>query len=300
MQWNLEQLRQFVAAAELGSISAAARQAGKAQSAVSTAIGLLEVDLGITLFDRSRHKAGLTDVGQSMLLEAKEVLRQADALEQRARSFARGADARLAVALDEALPYSAIRVLLRELSIRFPDLELTLLDGSPDEVVGAIEQQRADIGFHFNRGRPNTRFDQRHIGLVQQGIFVSRMHPLARKKRVLKTDLSQHRQLILQADNAEQIAYSTKLWHSDNHYSIAEMVADNLGWAILPINVAEYFDYAKTLMPLVCSTIALPLLSVQMLWLPGQQLSAPALWIAARFTELLQTGQATTARSADA
>ncbi|MFX5660862.1 LysR family transcriptional regulator, partial [Acinetobacter baumannii] len=40
MQWNLDQLRQFVAAAEHGSISAAARHLGRAQSAVSTAIAL--------------------------------------------------------------------------------------------------------------------------------------------------------------------------------------------------------------------------------------------------------------------
>lgn len=287
MQWNLEQLRQFVAAAERGSISAAARHLGKVQSAVSTAIGLLEADLGVALFDRSKHRAGLTEVGALMLLEAKELLRQADALEERARSFSLGADARLAVALDEALPYSAIRVLLRELSARFPDLELTLLDGTPHEVVDAIAQRRADIGFHFDRGRTKTTFDQRHIGSVSQGIFVSHRHPLAAKKRLRKTDLAQYRQLILRADDAEEIAYSTKLWRFDNHYSIAEMVADNLGWAILPVNVAEYFDYANSLLPLACPSVALPLLSVQMLWLPGRQLSPTSLWIADRLTELL-------------
>ncbi len=44
MQWTLDQLRQFVAAAEAGSFSAAARRIGRAQSAVSTAVGLLEAD----------------------------------------------------------------------------------------------------------------------------------------------------------------------------------------------------------------------------------------------------------------
>ena len=241
----------------------------------------------MTLFDRSSHKAGLTEVGAAMLQEAREVLRQADALEERARSFADGADVRLTMVLDEALPYPAIRVLLRELSVRFPDLELTLLDGTQAEVAAAIEQRRADIGFHFDRGRIGSGFDQRHIGSVAQGIFVSPRHPLALRERLRKTDLAQYRQLVLHADGVEETIHSPKLWRSDNHYSIAEMVADNLGWAILPVNVAEYFDHAKNLVPLHCPAMALPLLSVQMLWLPGRPLGTASRWIAGRFGELL-------------
>lgn len=49
MNWNLDQLQLFVRTAESRSFSAAARQTGRAQSAVSTAIALLESDLGVTL-----------------------------------------------------------------------------------------------------------------------------------------------------------------------------------------------------------------------------------------------------------
>ncbi len=63
MHWDLDQLRQFVATADGGSISAAARNLGKAQSAVSTAIALLEADLGVMLFDRSgRAKPALNAI----------------------------------------------------------------------------------------------------------------------------------------------------------------------------------------------------------------------------------------------
>ena len=50
MNWNLEQLQLFVRTAENRSFSAAARKTGRAQSAVSAAIALLESDLGVTLF----------------------------------------------------------------------------------------------------------------------------------------------------------------------------------------------------------------------------------------------------------
>lgn len=45
-QWNLEQLRTFLRVAELRSFSAVAREQRKAQSAISSAIALLETDLG--------------------------------------------------------------------------------------------------------------------------------------------------------------------------------------------------------------------------------------------------------------
>lgn len=45
-QWNLEQLRLFVGVAEKRSFSAVARDQRKAQSAISSAIAMLEEDLG--------------------------------------------------------------------------------------------------------------------------------------------------------------------------------------------------------------------------------------------------------------
>ena len=133
MRWTLDQLQQFVATAESGSFSEAARQLGKAQSAVSTAIGLLEADLGVELFDRTRRSARLTNAGEILLLEAQELMNQAQSLDKRAHSLSFGQDAKLSVALDEALPYSVISQIIREIAQYFPDLELTLLNGTATE-----------------------------------------------------------------------------------------------------------------------------------------------------------------------
>ena len=54
--YNLDQLNMFVTAAKLGSFSACARKLGKVQSAVSQGISNLEIDLDVTLFDRSTRK----------------------------------------------------------------------------------------------------------------------------------------------------------------------------------------------------------------------------------------------------
>lgn len=293
MQWTLEQLRQFVTTAECGSFSAAARQLGRAQSAVSTAIGLLEADLGVELFDRSRRNAQLTDAGQLLLLEARELLRQAEALENRAQSLSSGNLARLTLALDEALPYAAISTLLREISVRFPDLELTLLNGTATEVADYVHHQRADIAFHFVRGALPAHFEQRHIGAVPQGVFVANDHPLASLTIVERKDLVKYRQLVMHAEDVHEASYSPKLWRSDSFYSIAEMVADDLGWAILPVNVGRDDAYDKPLTQVVCPSLALSQLPVRVLWRQGWQPTPTVTWVVARFTELLGQEQTT-------
>ncbi len=288
MQWSLEQLRQFVTTADRGSFSAAARHLGRAQSAISTAIGLLEADLGVTLFDRAGRHAQLTPAGAVLLREARELLRQAQELDSRAQALSLASQARLTLAMDEALPYSAVSALTCELAERFEHIELTLLNGTATEVADYVEQHRADLAFHFDRGPPRDCFDQHHVGALPQGVFVASGHPLVAQQPLRRKDLVRYRQLLLEADDIHEAAYSPKVWRSDSFYSIAEMVANGLGWAVLPVNIARYESYPKQLVPVSCPALALPLLSVRMLWRQGEPLSAGTQWIRDRFGELLK------------
>lgn len=288
MEWSLDQLRQFVATAECGSISAAARKLGKVQSAVSAAISLLEIDLGVTLFDRSHRSAKLTEEGRLLRLEAVEVLRQAEELGKRAQFMAGGNDARLVIAMDEALPRTAISTLLRELAQQFPETELTLLNGTAAEMMDFVDQERAGLAFHFDRGSLRTCFEERHMGAVPQGIFAVAGHPLFKQSSVRRRDLVRYRQLIMQADDFNVPTYSPNVWRSDSFHSIAEMVADGLGWAILPVSIAAVPQSTKPLREVICPSVALPLLSVRMIWCQGRSLSRAERWIASRFVELLR------------
>ncbi|MBC7608342.1 MAG: LysR family transcriptional regulator, partial [Polaromonas sp.] len=74
MHHSPEALTAFAEAATLGSFSAAARKLGKGQSTVSSAIANLEVDLGLTLFDRSSRKPALTAHGKVMLRRVQDIL----------------------------------------------------------------------------------------------------------------------------------------------------------------------------------------------------------------------------------
>ncbi len=77
---TLDGVAMFLAVAEAGSFSEAARRLGISPSAVSQAIGSLEKRLGTPLFRRSTRSVSLTDVGNDYLVAAApavEQLRQA-------------------------------------------------------------------------------------------------------------------------------------------------------------------------------------------------------------------------------
>lgn len=291
MQWTLEQLRYFEAAVTAGSFSGAARRLGRAQSVISSAIGLLEAELGLMLFDRSRRNAVLTEAGQVMHLEACELLRQAERLQLRAQLLGAAPEARLTLALDEALPYLVVRTLAKELATRYPALELVVLNATDKEVAQYIEQQQADLAFHFDRGAVSPVLAQQHIGSVAQGVFVAKGHAMAHGGEVTRNELARYRQLIMDSELNRETAFSPAVWISDSFYSIAEMVADGLGWAILPLNIARYENNQGYLQEVPCSALALPRLPVRRLALHGKKLSETCEWLTMRLAELLHEGQ---------
>ncbi len=82
---ELEQLRVFLASAEEGSFSSAARRLYISHSTVSRAISALEHELGTPLFTRSNRLQALTPAGELLAAEARDLLTRADAIPEKLR-----------------------------------------------------------------------------------------------------------------------------------------------------------------------------------------------------------------------
>ncbi|SNS52052.1 LysR family transcriptional regulator [Tropicimonas sediminicola] len=74
MAFTLRQIQYFVAVAEHGSISHAAKALSISQSAVTEAVRFLEEDLGVTLFDRHPRGLNITHKGHQFLRHATAIL----------------------------------------------------------------------------------------------------------------------------------------------------------------------------------------------------------------------------------
>ncbi|VXC15403.1 LysR family transcriptional regulator [Pseudomonas sp. 8Z] len=283
MNWNLDQLHLFVRTAESNSFSAVARETGRAQSAISTAIALLEADLGITLFERSSgRQPRLTDAGLALLAEARSILQQCQRLDGRALRLARGEEARLRLALDEAMPYQPVLASLQALADAFPLLEVQLSSGAQGDVARKLVQRQADLGLLFHHEQMPAELESQRLGTIEMVTVCSPQHPLADLASVERRDLAEHRQLLMTPQDSRYPGgepISPLLWRADSFYAMAELVVRGLGWAWLPRHVAQYPTYLGHLQELR-SDWAPPPLMVELIWRRDTALGPAASWLA--------------------
>lgn len=80
---RFSQLEAFVSSATLGSFSAAARAEGVTPALIARRVDALEARLGVRLFVRSTRKLALTGEGQSLFVQAQEILKSLQETETR-------------------------------------------------------------------------------------------------------------------------------------------------------------------------------------------------------------------------
>ncbi|MGD9943717.1 MAG: LysR substrate-binding domain-containing protein [Burkholderiaceae bacterium] len=165
---KLSALRDFLAAADRGSLRAAARQMGSAQPAISHSIQELEKELGVPLFERHSTGVSLTPMGGIFQRRARAVfneLRHAREELDQLRGLVHG---HLTVALSSVphvslLPYALSRFRQRYPQVKmeiidavYPNVEAQLRDGSIDCYIGPAPDEPAP-GLLVEKLFDNTR-----------------------------------------------------------------------------------------------------------------------------------------------
>ncbi|WAH58313.1 LysR family transcriptional regulator [Pseudomonas silvicola] len=291
LRWNLEQIVLFVQVAEQRSFSAVARQQGRAQSAVSSAIALLEEDLGVTLFNRSSgRQPQLTEAGRALLEEGRELLRQCERLDGRALALNRGQEAQLRVAQDEAMPYQPVLDSLEDLAGTYPALEVQLASGAQGEVARKLVERRADLGLLFHHEHMPAQLERRALGSVEMVTVCAVNHPLASARRVSRQHLARHRQLLIALQTSQYAGgdpISPQVWRADSFYAMAELLMRGLGWAWLPRHVVQYPAYQQQMVELASEWVP-PALVVELVWRRDEPLGPAARHLAECFTRHLR------------
>ena len=238
-----EQLQAFVTAVETGSFSAAGRRVGKAQSAISTAIMNMEVDLGVELFDRSSRSPVLTERGKVLLKYAQATLRSHGELTAIANAMSERQESHLGLALEQGTYTPEVAQVLVDLQQQFPYLEVEVFDPGAYDVAELLLDGRADIGIMSEKEVYPEGYHFKGIGHTLQVPVCSRHHPLAQKGAVSHEDLRQYQQFVMRSryDSAQAVQGSIKspqVWYSESPYLIVDMVISGLGWTEIPWSVA--------------------------------------------------------------
>jgi len=238
MRHSPEALIAFAEAASLGSFSAAARKLGKSQSTVSSAIANLEIDLGLTLFDRSSRKPALTGHGRVMLGKVQEILAASDRLDRSASELGGGLEARLSVVWSDTYQSDRFEVMLGAFEQRFPDLEFECLIAEHGDLVSLVQTGRAQIGVVGAQGGYPPDIGSALIAEQSElTLFVAASHPLARLTDITPEVLADFRELRLGtylARTAQAPSSASRVWSAPSYLMLMEMAVLGFGWAVIP------------------------------------------------------------------
>ena len=189
MNFDLADLRAFVAVAKLGSFRAAAAELHLSQPALSRRIEKLEGALGVRLFHRTTRKVDLTSVGRQFSQRASELL---NSLEESLLGI-RDVASRVSGDVTVACIPSAIRFflpsILKTYHDRYPGILVRLIDQGANDVLSTVGRSEADFGVNYV-GTQDPQLDFQPILREAFVLACKPSHPLAKKKQVTWAELA--------------------------------------------------------------------------------------------------------------
>ena len=193
---SLRQLRAFVAVAREASMTRAATRLHLTPSALSMLVRGMEEELGLRLFERTTRRIELTEAGRQFLPAVRDVFFALDAGMDTLREGKRRKSERLVLATSPLLAATLAPRVIAQFREQFPNITVTLIDAPVDQVVAQVREAKADFGI--------CTADQAASDLVSQVLYEDTLvlacspdHPLAERREVSWTDLTDQRLILL-------------------------------------------------------------------------------------------------------
>lgn len=167
MDWN--HIRAFHATAAAGSLSAAARQLGLTQPTLSRQVAALEVDLGVTLFERRGRKLVLTQTGMELLDHIRIMGDAADTLVLAASGRAQEIGGRVCISATDIVAVYILPEIVARIRSEAPQITIAIVASNE---ISDLHRGEADIAIR------NVRPDRaglagRYIRDSDAGFFAS-------------------------------------------------------------------------------------------------------------------------------
>ncbi|SDR27008.1 transcriptional regulator, LysR family [Paraburkholderia fungorum] len=261
VNFDLNDLQAFRAVVELGSFRKAADAVNISQPALSRRIDKLEAALGVRLFERTTRSVTLTTVGRVFAPSAEQLLDDLDVALLGIRDVASSRLGHVTIACVPSVAYYFLPGVIASFHESYPRIRVKLLDGSANEVLGAVISGEADFGVSFM----GSQESEVEFKLLLQEKFVAacrRDHPLAKKKRVswremyeydyVSVDKTSGNRLLLDQALAEVTPKAPSVCETRHVTTMLGLVEAGLGVAAVPSMAMPMRDHPiLTSVPLV-------------------------------------------------
>lgn len=183
MQFDLTDLRLYVATANEGNLTRAAAQRHLSLAAASARIKALEGQAGLPLLYREARGVRLTPAGEAFLHHARGVLRQADQLRREMQDYSGGLRGHVRLFANTTAVTDFLPEILPAFLNANPQVNVDLQEKPNAEIARGVLDGSADLGIVAGQvdtlGLRAIHFSTDHLVLV-----VPRGHRLARRKRI--------------------------------------------------------------------------------------------------------------------
>ncbi|MEO8615801.1 MAG: LysR family transcriptional regulator [Luteolibacter sp.] len=197
MDWvpDLRQLRAFVAVAEEGSFTLAARRIFVTQSAVSHSLRTLEEQLSCRLLDRTGKRVAVTSEGEMLLKRCKRVIFELEQATRDLDGLRRWGQTRIRIGAPHTLCHVLIPSVLREFRDCFPRCEPVIEAGDTTVLLDRLAAADLDLVVGL---KPRGRGDEGYRPMFRDRLafVVSPFHPWAIDHSKILSSISEHQFII--------------------------------------------------------------------------------------------------------
>jgi LysR family hydrogen peroxide-inducible transcriptional activator len=185
---NLRDLKYLVALANTRHFGQAAEKCFVSQPTLSGQIKKLEEDLGVTLFERTKRSVETTPLGEAIVEHARQVLEQADALVDLAKSNQNPLIGPLRMGVIPTLSPYLMPLILKPLKKQYPQIRLVLSEELTNTLLERLRKHEIDAALVAT---PVEDIDIESMPLFDEPFWLvhPRNHPLSSKKKITQADL---------------------------------------------------------------------------------------------------------------
>ena len=186
---DFRRLRYFLAVAEHLNFRRAAASLNTSQPSLSQQIRVLEDELGVALFERTKRRVQLTSAGAVYLAGVRNVIADVDASGQQAREAQSGLRGTLTVGTNGMVMIDHIPKAVRRFRADFPDVSLSLTILRNPDLVGALRAGRIELAFSTS-SESDATLASKPLWLLPSRVVLPADHPLAGEERIRLRDLN--------------------------------------------------------------------------------------------------------------
>ena len=259
MNITFRQLRLFLAVAETGSVSAAARRLHVTQPTASMQLREATRAVGVPLYDVISRRIHLTEAGRELARTARAIAGEWDAFGQRMDAVKGLTRGRLSIAVVSTAKYFVPR-LLGAFCASHPDVDLSLEVLNRDGIVRRLRDNLDDL---YVMSAPPKDIKVSAVPFLPNPLVIIAAvdHPLAGRRRLALADLAGHRFILRERGSGTRLAVDAHFrkhrfkpelrLELGSNEAIREAVAGNLGISVLSTHAlpARPVDHGVAVLP---------------------------------------------------